>query len=904
MNHEEKFTIYYFAGTHWDREWYQPFQGFRYRLVSVVNELIEVLEKNPEFRVFHLDGQTIVLEDYLEIEPGKKERLGKLIKDGRIAVGPWYVMPDEFLLSGESLIRNLMTGHRIAESFGTKAWKYGYVCDIFGHIAQMPQIFNGFGIRYALLGRGTNEHTTPAHFRWAAPDGSECLTFKLEDRMGYGSFTADVTGSPGAGGRAGGAGMDKEALASLICAHIERERSRSGAPVVLLMDALDHENIHVQALQYLKTIKELYPQAEIRIVNLEEMGKELEQYRDALPVKAGELSETAKQKANYLHLITHTLSSRYPVKKANDECQTLLEKWVEPLTAIGELEGFHTQRSYVSLAYRFLMQNHPHDSICGCSVDQIYRDMAYRFDQCSLISSQLVGDLLNRWRDGRRTDPGSQTRALLLWNPLPYRRREVVTVEIDFSTDYPEKYQEPFGYEEKNSFRILNGRGEEIPYGLAGIRKNWSFRRYNQFVEQADVYTVSFEAEMPAMGMSEYKIVPFAQPSRYLQCLAKDENEAENEYIRLKVNGNGTIDVYDKLRNTSYNQLLSYVDDGEIGDGWYHANPAEDRVLTSAGCACAVERVENGPDRAVFRIVQDFRVPEAMDYGPHGIRRSQRDTTLKIVSKIGLSKGARGVDVETTVDNTACDHRLRLKIPTGIRSRSFFASQAFTVVERPVGVNAGTQNWKECDVPEKQTGGIVFKRDSDGGGLAFISAFGIHECAAADDEKGSLMPTLFRSFGKTVMTSGEAGGQLLQELSFKYAVVPMQPGTSAAELTRMQERMQAGVRSTVFRAPADYALPDARSFFELTGEELCMSMLKRPENLQEGSVVVRVFNLSGRRAEGALKCYRPVERAEALNLNEEAVAAESAAPGGSGRHTVPLDLGPWKINTLRLYFQK
>lgn len=88
-------------------------------------------------------------------------------------------MPDEFLLSGESLIRNLMIGHKISADWGVEAWKYGYLCDVFGHMAQMPQILKEFGIRYALLGCGTNEHTTPAHFVWESPDGSDDTSVQI-----------------------------------------------------------------------------------------------------------------------------------------------------------------------------------------------------------------------------------------------------------------------------------------------------------------------------------------------------------------------------------------------------------------------------------------------------------------------------------------------------------------------------------------------------------------------------------------------------------------------------------------------------------------------------------------------------------------------------------------------------
>ena len=123
---EKNKDIFYFSGTHWDREWYQTFQGFRYRLVKAMDGILDGMRTLDDFNVFHLDGQTIVLEDYAEIKPENAEALKEFIKNDRIKIGPWYDMPDEFILSGESLIRNLMMGHELSKKWGAKeAWKFG-----------------------------------------------------------------------------------------------------------------------------------------------------------------------------------------------------------------------------------------------------------------------------------------------------------------------------------------------------------------------------------------------------------------------------------------------------------------------------------------------------------------------------------------------------------------------------------------------------------------------------------------------------------------------------------------------------------------------------------------------------------------------------------------------------------
>lgn len=893
----EPLHVYLYSGTHWDREWYQTFQGFRWRLVEVMNQMIDVLERDPAFEVFHLDGQTIVLDDYLEIEPEQRERLAKLIREGRVVIGPWYVMPDELLLSGESLIRNLATGYRESREWGVEPWKYGYICDIFGHIAQMPQIFTGFGIRNALMGRGTNEHTTESHFRWRSPDGSECLTFKLPDYFGYGAFYSDVM-LPAAKGDLTEAQLDER-----LIAHIEFERGRSGVPVVILMDGLDHEPIHPDTPKFLERLKRLYPEAVIHHANLAEMGDQLESYKDRMQMKSGELYEPAKMKAPYLHLITHTLSSRYPLKQANDECQALLEKWVEPLLAVARLEGLRIQRSYVDLAYRYLMQNHPHDSICGCSIDQVHKDMGYRFDQTMEIGEQAVSRVMQFWRDGvssvNATKEAGPCQTVLISNPLPFARKEVVSIDLDFPQQYPTTFQEPFGYELKNSFKIFDHQGNECPYGLVDIKRNWRVRSNNQHVETVTRHTVTFEAELPAMGKAPYSIVPFEEASRYLTYLSRSEGEAENEFIKLNIEGNGTISITDKANGIVYDRLLQYADDGEIGDGWYHAGPVRDRTVSDTGCECTVERVENGPVRAVFRIVKQLRVPREMVYDRNGIRRSDDTVTLTIESRIGLSKSAREVDFETTIVNTAKDHRLKLIIPTQISTPSYFVNQPFAFVERQAGIRTETAAWRECDVPEKQMGGIVGKRAQDGRGLAFVSRTGLHECAVDDDPAGTIRITLFRTFRQTVMTNGEEGGQLLGPLTFRYALHLMSPTTNYADLIRIQDAMQAGIRYVSVKTGANAELPALVSYFDLDSKHICVSVIKSPDR-DQGDLIVRFINYSNEVAEGQLTCFRDIRSADKLDLDEQFIETMSSSIQGS---SLRLHMAPWKIETYRLSFQ-
>ncbi|MBE5040946.1 glycoside hydrolase family 38 N-terminal domain-containing protein [Ructibacterium gallinarum] len=868
-------NIFFFSGTHWDREWYQPFQGFRFRLVKMIDQLIEGLE-NDDFGVFHFDGQTIILEDYLEIRPENKARLEKLIANGKILVGPWYCMPDEFLMSGESIIRNLQKGYQIARSYGAEPLKYGYICDIFGHIAQMPQIFCQLGIHNALLGRGTNESTTDMHFKWQSPDGSWVTTFKLQDSQGYGSFAAYVIGDETQAHL-----LSEEELKKRIKAHTDSEIARSNVPVILLMDAIDHASYHKDTKKYLKILSELYPQADIKQTSVMEMCELLKKYEAGFQTKYGELREPAKTHGcGYLHLITHTLSSRYPLKKYNDQVQTLLEKWITPLYAFRKT---NQPLSYLELSEKYLLMNQAHDSICGCGIDQIHKDMVYRFDQARIICEQL----LDEFRTGMEEKQETDNIVLKIWNPLPYAYRGVTQIDISFPQDYKTTYCEPFGYESINSFKIFDSEDNEIPYGIENIVRNYQKRTYNQYVSVSDLYTVSIHVELIPMGITELIIKPFTESSRYLTRMTQSETGAENEFIKLEIACDGRLNIFDKQTGTQYNGLLGIADDGEIGDGWYHANPACDTVITNS--MCEIRKVVNTCNRVVFEVIQKMMVPREMLFENRQIRRSSDNVQLELRHYITLDENAQYVSVKTKIQNTAKDHRIRIKIPTGVAGNTYFANQAFCFVERQTGVDTATQTWMECEVPEKQMSGIVLKKDNKKG-LAFISAYGLHECAV--HENGDIYVTLFRSFQKTVMTNGEPGGQLLEEMEFSYRILPFGPNVVLADLQKHQDAMQAGF--LVSQCKKDTANKHA-SEMVLTAENTVFSTAVPCEN----GLDIRLYQLSNCEETAILTLPTGIVQAQLVSLDGQITDTVTISD-----NTVKIPMKPWQIQTIRLFSKK
>ncbi len=858
--------IYVYSGTHWDREWYRSFQGFRSRLVQVTDHVIDQLEKRPDFGVFHLDGQTIVLEDYLQIRPENRDRLAALIRAGKIVIGPWYDMPDEFLISGESMIKNLQKGMAISRSWGVEPSHTAYICDIFGHSSQTPQIFAGMNLNNTVLGRGTNEHEDPAHFRWQALDGSEVLAYRLREAGGYSDFGGFMVNHSST--------TSETELDAAMKEYIDDELARCEIPVLLLMDAHDHAFMRPETPRFVESIKRVYPDAEVYHVAIDEMAKEQWAAVDQLEARQGELCRTTKRNnIGYCHVITHTLSSRYPLKKYNDINQTRLEKWVSPLYAFGQTDmapGFLTE------ANRYLLKNHPHDSICGCSIDQVHRDMMCRFDQTRLICDEIVnpflatlGGDLSAQAISEPLEEGS-TRRLRLYNPLPYRTKRTVTATVHVG-GLP-TYLEPFGYEHVPSIKLFDADGNRVPFGY--VRPLIG-----------DCYEITFEADLTPAGVTEYELRPVADPPRDIRTLLTSPRSAETDCLRMSINADGTINLYDKENDQLYCNLLTMVDDGEIGDGWYHCNPNIDTLVSPDSAEVMV--IENNAIRTTFRITQKMALPKGIDRSC-GITRSRETVDYRIVHEVTLARGDRGLTVHTIIDNNAEDHRLRLRLPETVAGETYEAAQAFGYVTRVCGDDPTTMEWKEYQFADRNMANICAKR-SGNRGLAFVSAYGLHECGVWPN--GDMDVTLMRCFSKTVGTHGEPDAQLLQTLEYDYRILPFTDSDRFADLVRDQDFLSVGLHSaTVEGGGARHYAP----MFEVSGRDIVYSTANRIYDDADYTSEIRVFNDGPDASTATVRLPAGATSAALTELDGRRIATLSITDG-----TVTFDLPAFRIATVR-----
>jgi alpha-mannosidase len=391
--------------THWDREWYLPFEQFRLRLGAVVDGVLDTLERDPSFTSFTLDGQAIVLEDYLEVRPENEARLRALLAAGRLEVGPSYVLPDEILVGGESLVRNLLLGRRACRRFGVEPSGAGYLPDSFGHPAQLPQVLAGFGIRTFLFSRGLGDEIDDVGvvFRWRAGPAEVVACQMLPHYDNFARLTWF---------------RDAEERVRAIAEHFGGVLGDAGQDEVLLANGSDHLPIEPELPEILSRLGRTFG-ADFRIGRYDEHAPAA----DGLPAHDGELVGSRLQ-----NVLRGVNSARIYLKQANEHAERRLLS-IETAAALRTLrEDAPYPSADLRLAWRDLLRNHPHDSICGCSCDEVHRDMLVRYEQ------------LGRTLDYVEREALGVGGAFV--NTLPFRRRRAVggdVVELDgFSAGRPE----------------------------------------------------------------------------------------------------------------------------------------------------------------------------------------------------------------------------------------------------------------------------------------------------------------------------------------------------------------------------------------------------------------------------------------------------------------------------------
>jgi alpha-mannosidase/mannosylglycerate hydrolase len=855
-------NAHYIRSTHWDREWYQPFQGYRMRLVSMLDEVLETFGKDPQFR-FMMDGQAIPLVDFLEVRAEMAENIQRYAREGRLKIGPWYVQPDEWLVSGESLIRNLQIGIETAASFGGIAQTAGFVCDQFGHIGQLPQIFDQLGLGSAYVWRGTLERPNQCHFLWQSPDGTAIPTYRF-GRKGYGTLAYEVRDV-----FAPEKPLDVSETVERLVKFTKQEAARSKLPPILLFDGADHLEIEPKMAEIITAANERLVADGIHIIpsDLDAYQAEVQKNRAMIEDKiVGELRETAVEFEDQ-YAIGGCLSSRIHLKRRNAVCEDELSLWAEPFsTFASEKLSRPYPASYLRLAWKQLIENHPHDSICGCSIDQVHQDMLYRFDQSIEISSRLTEQALRAITTAAAKKPAVEGSLTIgVFNATGDDIDEPIDLNVELPTNWPTKFAEFFKYEDKFGFKLRGPGGEEIPYQLVRQRRDvngFNVSRYKfPTEEKRHIISVCAKVAVPALGYTTLTVEPVDAATRYPGSMMTSHHTMENEFLNVTVNSNGTLTVLDKRSKKAFDQLLTFEQRADIGDGWFHGVAVNDEIYTSVGCRADVATIADGIGKVTMRVDVTMQVPAAFDF--RAMRRESRKSPLRIVSDVTLRAGSDRIEINTTVHNTVLDHRLRVLFPTGLDGEKYWCDGAFDCIERPVAT-ADNSSRRELDLETRpQTSWTAF---GDGrAGLAVVSR-GLPESAVIDRADRPIALTLLRAFRKAVFSNDNFGGQIQGEHVFRYEIVPFAGAVTVKKLFVLGQRVNSPHRQVTLH-PLDRPtsqLPPTQSLATARGEAVVTSIQHT-----SGGRLMRMFNPTSKSAAVDLGPFQSV-KSVALGSREDA----------------------------------
>ncbi|MBU5351438.1 alpha-mannosidase [Paenibacillus barcinonensis] len=877
-------TAHLISHTHWDREWYMPYEHHHVLLVELLDKLMDTLDQDPEYRYFHLDGQTIIREDYLQVRPEQQERLDRYIREGRIQFGPWYVLQDEFLTSSEANLRNLLIGHRDAKPFGVIS-KTGYFPDSFGNMGQAPQILQQADIQNAIFGRGVKPtgfnnavvdaeaYESPySELIWRSPDGSEVLGILFANWYCNGMEVP----------------VDPEQAKVYWDKNLQDAEKFASTPHLLFMNGCDHQPIQTDLPAALRTASELYPDVKFIHSNFDDYIEAVSRHvPDNLATIEGELRS---QHTDGWGTLVNTASARVYLKQLNQQGQTLLEKVAEPLAAMAHAAGVKSYPHHLlTHAWKMLMQNHPHDSICGCSVDEVHREMVTRFAKSRQLAEKLVSQTaqaIGESIDVQQSEAWGEDAVLFtVLNTAGWTRNGIIEQELIVDKAFFPEGPNPQALARKleeaalQAYQIVDSEGNLYEAEIVDLGVHFGYELPKDRFRQpymARKVRVTFQAkQVPALGYQTYGLVPAReQESDSVYAVQAEGNVMENQYLRVTVEDNGTVTLLDKRSGKQYVGLNAYENTGDIGNEYVYRQPEGEQAITTEHLKAELRLVQHSPYRAVIQSVLHWNIPAGADelfeqekrymvpFTERKAQRVQQTVPQKITTTYTLEAGSDLLKVRTDFDNQAMDHRLRALFPSGLVTDSHYADSIFEVAKRP---NAPAKEWVNPSNAQHQQA-FVYVTDGSTGLMAANK--GLNEYEILQYSSGSTIAvTLLRASSELgdwgVFETPEAQCQGPQ--SVEYAIIPfagdaaksgacasaymypipwttVQLGTLAHKYAKEAQPVDGMNRE-------ELALPPCKQWLDWNSEcsTLAFSTFKIAE--ETGDVIARWFNLTADRAE-------------------------------------------------------
>ncbi|HEX3926686.1 MAG TPA: glycosyl hydrolase-related protein [Gemmatimonadales bacterium] len=841
-------TFHLIPHTHWDREWYLTRAGFQARLIPAIGALIDLLDDDPAAR-FVLDGQTVLAEDAVAVHPEWRGALARAAQRGQLDLGPWYILADELIPSGESLIRNLLLGSRDAAHFGRRM-DVLYSPDAFGHPAALPALAAHFGIRYGVAWRGLapNERDRDL-YTWQAPDGSSILLYHLPAN-GY-EMGVDLL-EPGD-----------------ILDRWQQVRNaavaRAASSEIAIMVGADHHAPPHNLDTLRQRVAALEPDNDVRVSTLTEFFAAVDSAATAVQTIRGEL----RWSYGYTWTLQGVHSTRARLKRHHDRAELALLRHAEPLAALAAWRSLLDHRSLLRVAARALMESQFHDTLCGCASDAVVREQGVRLESVLATAAEArrtsLHTLIGHDPDAARNAPARITPALVLWNPVARPRHGVVTASLTFfRRDVlvgPPGGRTPRTGPGFAPFHLIGADGVPIPVQVLGVRQTTErIDAAHHYPDQDQVDRVDVALPVDVIrGLALKTLVPSGGDAAWHgQAVTTTADTLSNAQVTVTLSPRGVLHITDRRTGEVFADLGAMIDEVDRGDSY---SPCID-----AGSRTAAVRPQS---TAVLAAGPLFGALEARWVMPvaSGSIASRMVVMLHADSPI--------VRLRYELDHHATDHRLRLRLPVGAGDLAV-AGAAFGAEVR------GTPQWQAGEFPaEEPVATAPAQRFVAAGagrrGLAvLVPGFAEYEWTA-DQE---LFVTLLRATGQLSRGDlrtrpGHAGWPMAipdaQEPGrhvIEFGVVPLASPDEAtvAALEAAWEDTFLPVSATFVRdnvAPAPAAETPA---FELGGSGLVLTAVK-PAEAGEG-LILRCYNTRSERVMGEWRIADGALRAALLRADE------------------------------------
>jgi mannosylglycerate hydrolase len=889
---------HFIPNSHLDREWGMDFQQTRKMTVEFLDALIEIFEEIPEYK-FLLDSQTVPLEDYLEIRPENRQVLIDYIRQGRLIIGPWYSAPDCHCINGESIVRNLLMGHRTARDYGP-VMKVGYTPFGFGQVGQLPQIYAGFGIDTVLFYRGISaDDTKSSEFEWEAPDGTRLLASRFGIGARYNFYMYVWRPSLYQGRKIsdrlydwswGGTPfkfIDKEhqydnyflmdpkrfydpsSVEKYFRELIEKERKHFSTPAIALMQGMDTSAPDPQEADLLREIQKILKEDEsVRFSSLPEYINRLKTYLKGKKLKVIKGERRSPHEISYwATLAGDVISNRPKQKQLTEKAERLLQRWAEPFCLWNWLCGAEYPDRFLEVAWKYMLKSHAHDTIGGCGVDVIEPDALYRLRQVENLSTALLREALGSIQKKIDTSFASEKEVVLtVFNPSPVERSEVVRAFVDVPDSSGIAHLHLFD---------SGGKPVQMHEGRRRVTEK-VIRSHVDVTNSLTCHEVEMEfmaEKVPALGYKSF-VVRGGEHLPHRPGLALTPQSMENDYLKVSVSNCGSLTVFDKVSGKTYPGLHIFEDGGEAGEPWTRHPTAEDRIVTSAGSVVQISLDRNSPLCSTIHVRYRMEVPVGMSHDTdyYHTRRTETEAPLEIDSYFTLRKDSRFVEVETHLDNRHKNHRLRVLFPTRLEKATHsYAESAFDVPERVIDRDEKHfyRKGKNPDYPMLRFAGI-----SDGqAGLAILSD-GNRVYEAIDNATRTIAVTLIRAFEIALCTVSYRwerlpemqGSQAQGRHCFRYAIYPHSGKWDGGKVQQEAERFALPLLPAQSAPSPGEGWPASGGLLEVLPEDIQLSGMKKSEEGED--VILRLYNPTGRKIKATVHPCFDIARCQVVTLEE------------------------------------